>query len=496
MKRMDRIKEFFKSINFNYRSLKYGSLSIFSIAVVIAIAVVLNLLVNYIENKNIIPLKLDLTANKIYSLGDESKKILNGLQKDVTIYGIFDESAVTNNSDYKEVTELLSQYEKFPHIKVQYVDLDKNPRFVNTIDPNNTKKIQKGDLVVKSGNKIKPLSYYDIFNVSYSQQTFQQLKTGTNAEGAVTGAIQYVTSDKTPVVYFTEGHGEHKVDTDFNTVKDYLERNNYEVKSLNLTTVEKVPQDAEILIVAAPKSDLTSDEEARLNEFLERGARAVFMFDPLDTNTKLIRFEEVLKKFNVSLNYDRVKENDDNRHIPKNNYDILPDVQSNEINSALDPQNFAMIMPASRSLNILNNEKSAVTVTQLMQSSDKAVGEQIDKTNGKDIPGPLDLAVASEYNEGGKSQKILVLGNGSFMTDSAINKYQTLSINGLYFFLNSLSWLQDRKEATLIPPKSYDTSTISISEAQAGTMSLVVVVLVPLIILGFGTFIWMRRRHL
>lgn len=480
----------------NLRSLKYGSLSVVSTAVVIAIAVFLNLLVNYAADNNIVPLKLDLTSNKLYSLGDVSKQIVEGVDKEVMIYAIFTEAEIAGNTDYMDVKELLGQYEKYPNIQVQFVDVDKDPRIINTIDPVNPNDIQKGDIVVKSGNKVKKLYYYDIFTIQYDQYTLQQVISGSNAEQAITGAIKYVTADRTPVIYFTEGHGEYRLDSDLTAIRAVLERNNYEVKALNLLTVEKVPEDAEILIVASPKNDLTPDEATRLKEYMERGSRAVFMFDSYNGESKFANFNEFLKKYNVSLNYDLVRENDANRRIPGNSYHILPDVQSNEINRALEPERFAMIMPETRSLNILNDGESTAAVTSLMKSSSSAVGEQVDQAAGEDISGPLDLAVASEYTGGSELERILVMGSGSFITDNARNTYQDLSYNGLAFFVNSMNWLRDQREDVLIEPKSPDVTTLNISAAQASAMAWIVVALLPLTILGSGAFVWYRRRHL
>ncbi len=488
---MNNIKTFFKKL-FNSRSLKYGSNSIILTAVVVAIAVIINVLVVTMPDKlGMAPLKLDLTSNKLYSVGDTTKDILKSLQKDVTIYGMFDDGAV--DKDYKDVTDLLSQYKKYAHIKVEYVDPDKNPGFIKKIDPDNLKSISKNDFVVISGKKLRKLSYYDLFQTQMDQQSFQQYKTGSNAEQSFTGAIKYVTSDVTPAVYFIEGHEERKVDSDYKTVKDYLERNNYDVKSLNLTTEAKIPDDAEIIIVASPKKDLTTSEKDKLNQFLGNGGKAVFLFDSLEANPNFAQFEDVLKNFNVSLNYDKVKESDTKRFVPPNKYyDILPDLQQNSINSGLDPN---IIMPVSRSLNVLKNQKEYITVTSMMKTSAKAVGEQIDKSK-KDITGPLDLAISVENNGGAKPSKIIVIGNSSFITDAAMNQYQRYSVNGMYFFLNSLSWMQDKKDDVLIAPKNFDNRTLTITQNQAAYTAIAVVILLPLIILGFGTFVWMRRRHL
>ena len=107
------------------RSFRYGSNSIILIAAVCAIAVLINVLAGFTD------IKWDLTPNKLYSIGDETKKILEQVDKEVIIYGLFDDTKVGSN----EFVELLEQYEKHPKITVKYVDPDKNPGMLKEIDP-------------------------------------------------------------------------------------------------------------------------------------------------------------------------------------------------------------------------------------------------------------------------------------------------------------------------------------------------------------------------
>lgn len=481
------------------RSLKYGSNSLILIVVVIAIAVIVNMLFSPAVLQKVIgreALKLDLTPNKLYSLGDKTDEVMKGINKDVKVYALYDEAKIKDDAELKEVDEILKQYTKYPHIKLEYVDLDKNPTFITGLDPEGLKEIGRNDIVFAVGKKVKKLSQYDFFSTQFDQQSFQSYKTGSSAEQSITGAIKYVTSDKTPVVYFLTGHDEKKADTDYKSVNTYLLNNNYEVKSLNLATEAKVPDDAEILVVTAPKKDLTTQEKDKLKDYFKNGGKALFAFDTLDTNPKFANFEEVLSTFNVSINYDRVLENDDNRHIKNKPYDIFPVVQDNTINAPINPQSLLVYMPQTRSVNVLKNDKEYITVTSLMKTSNKAVGEVLDPTKGKNTQGPLDLAVAVENKGGSKVSKIVVMGNASFMTDSAISQYEQYAVSGLYFFLNSLNWMQEQKDEVIIAPKTYSRPMLQMSEMTANVLAVTSVIVLPLIILGFGTFVWMRRRHL
>lgn len=489
---MKKIGNLLQSIN--RRSLKYGSISVVLIVAVIAIAVVLNLMVDTVQKKNLIKTKFDLTSNHLYSIGDKSKEILKSLNKDVEIYGLVDIGTINSNDSLKQIKEVLSQYEKYPHIKVTYLDPDKTPGLVKKIDPSGLKDLKKGDFVVKSGNKVRKLLADEIIYNDYDQSTGQSRGSYFTGEQGFTGAIKYVTSEKTPVVYFTSGHGEGKPESDYKNLKTQLEANNYEVKSLNLLTTEKMPDDAEILMVASPKSDLSVEEEAKISNFLKNGGKAVFAFDSQESDVKYTQFEDLLKDFNVGLNYDKVKENDNQRHFPNDPYAIVLDVPKSTV---IPLDGLQVVLGNSRSINMLKNQKDYITVTSLMKTSDKAVGEQIDKSRGKDNKGPLDLAVAVENKGGAKPSKVLVMGNGLFVSDSAVNQYKQYYQNGYNFFAVSLNWMMDKKDEVLIEPKSLDTTQMKIdSAAQAAVIAILVVILFPLLILGSGLFVWMRRKHL
>jgi len=64
------------------------------------------------------------------------------------------------------------------------------------------------------------------------------------------------------------------------------------------------------------------------------------------------------------------------------------------------------------------------------------------------------------------------------------------------FFLNTLGWLKDRKDTITIRPKSVAAYPLRISGLQSLLLSGIVVVIIPLIVLGWGFAVWMRRRHL
>lgn len=475
---------------FNNRNLKYGSNSIILIIAVVAIAMLVNFLVGMAD------LKLDLTSNKLFSLSDVTKNELKNLKQEVQIIGLFDDGKIGSGSEYKEVTDLLGLYAKNSNIKIEYVDPDKNPGIIKQLDADNTMDLQSTDFVIKSMvngiEKKKKLSYYDLFATQLDQSTFQSYKTGSKAEQGFTGAIKYVTSEVTPVVYFTEGHNEIDVDSEYTNVKAYLEKNNFLAKKINLLTIDKIPDDAAMIIAASPKNDLTIAEKDLLETYLKNGGKGIFLFDFLASDPTYDQFNSLLSGYNVAVNYDKVRENDQDRHLPNDEYTIVLDVPSNSI----IPQKFNALLNNSRSISILKNTKEYITTTSLMSTSANAVGEMVTRSRGDDLKGPLDIAVAVENKGGAKASKILIMGNASFISNSAAEAFGNYYNNSMAFFLQSMSWMIDKQDEIIVPEKNYEVNQIQITQLQSGIMGGVLIIVFPLLILGTGLMVFLRRRHL
>ena len=474
----------------NKKSLKYGTNAAIITAAVIVMAIVLNLLVGLLD------LKLDLTPNKLFSLSETTENILKELDSDVEIIGLFDDAVVSSGSEYKQVTDLLSLYAKSPRVTVRYIDPDRNPGIINQLDPDNTMNLRSTNFVVKSVvngvEKKKKLDYYDLFQMEFDQYSFSQYITGSNAEQGFTGAIKYVTSEYTPVIYFTEGHDESDVDFQYRNLKEYLEKNSILVKKINLMTVEQVPEDAELVVVASPRRDFSYSERDVLENYFHNGGKAIFMFDYLENDPSFEELNKLLNKFNLELNYDKVRETDESRHLPQDPYTLVVDVKS----SSIVPRAFNTFLTNCRSISILKNEKQYITHTSLISTSDSAVGEMVNKSRGDDLPGPLELAVAVDYKGGEKPSKIIVMGNSTFVNDYAYQVYGDFYFSNINFFMSAISWMVEIKDEIIVPTKSFDVNRFNITQRQVSVMSGVLVVVFPLLIFGTGLMVYLRRRHL
>ena len=481
-----------KKFTINKRSLRFGSYSFVLTVIVVAAAIILNAIIGVPQIRE--RLKIDLTSNKLYSIGEKTDEVLKSLNEKVEIIGLFDETKM-GDSSYAQVIEFVKQYEtRSNYIDVKYIDPDKNPGYIqNELDPEGLLGVEKYDFVVRSSKRAKVLSTYDIFDISYSSSNYYMPEvTGLNAEYAFTGAIRYVTSDNIPVIYYSEGHGEDDLEKDYSELVSSLELNGYKVDKINLATVEKIPDDASIVLFANPQRDLTSSELDKLAYYMENGGNTVFLMDPIQSNVKLTNFEEFLARYNISLGYDVIFEMAANKAAYGQPYYFLPTVENNSINSVLEPDKFNMSLIYAQSIQVLKNEKDWITVTPLLTTSSEAVGKPLFEGDAEKT-GPLYVAVAGENKGYSKQSKTIVIGNAYFVSDDGMD----MSNTGKKFLLNSINWMQDNKDDIYIPVKRYSTPMLARVTQQTLTILFIgLIIVVPLVIMGAGVFVWLRRRHL
>ena len=469
--------------------LKDGLNFVIPISSAIIIAVLVNILISPVVLKKVIgkdTLKWDMTPNKQYSVGGETNKVLQGLTKDVEIYVLYNDDA-TQHSDEKSIMEFLGKYEEYGHVKVQKVNPDKNPGIIAKIDPDNAYDLHEDNIVIKCGKNIKKYFTQQL----YMEDSYEA--NGTNkwdGEQVITGGIKYVISDEKHVVYFTTGHSERKLLGEFKILNSYIEKNNFETKSLNLMGIEEIPSDADIIVFPSPQKDITTEEKDKMAHYLSKGGKTIFLFDYLDSTIPFSNFEELMKDYSISLDYNKIKESQVNS-APKSFYSLVVLPGRNTVTSPIIWNMNKILMPDCRSINILPNQNEKLTITSLINTSKEAVGEQVDKSK-RDIEGPLQLAVAVENKVGEKTSKIAVIGNCRFVADDVVNQ-SPFAVN---FFLNIVNWMQNNQREVTIEPKSLDFGTLQINKSQADILNICLIAVFPVVILIIGLIVWLRRRHL
>jgi ABC-type uncharacterized transport system involved in gliding motility auxiliary subunit len=450
------------------RQTRYAAFATTYILVIIAVIVVANVLADR-YNKS-----YDATANKRYSLSEQTAKIVKGLKQPATI------TYFNQSTRFNDGRDLLDQYANLsPKIHVAYVDPDKNPQIAREENIRNF-----GTALVQVGDRK------------------DEAKSMT--EEGITGALIRDLKNTTRTVCFVAGSGEHQIDDSnregLSQLKDLLGKEDYKTQTVDLLQKDEVPSDCTVLVVAGPTKNYQQPEVDAIKKYVEDGGRALFAVDP---PLKLGRDEiadndelaSLLKSWGVTLEKDLILDLNPLGQItglgPQvalvTSYESQPIV--NEMKGT------ATGFPLSRSLEVSNTGKT--TVQKMFQTSstslatDNLSSPRVNVEDPKNKKGPLTLAAAGTYNTGNeKSQgRFVVVGGSTWMANRFLN------FNGNSdLALNTMNWLSSDEDLISIRPKPQDDRRITLTRSQLAWVRATSQFLLPSIVVIAGVFVWLKRR--
>jgi ABC-type uncharacterized transport system involved in gliding motility auxiliary subunit len=479
--------------SFSDPQFRHGGYAALVTAIVVALVIVVNILVDKI------PVSIDLTRQKLFSLSEQSVKILQNLDQPVTIYGLFEAG-----KEPEFINEILQKYASTSRqVQVKYIDPFRNPGFLSKYQ-NSKYPPGENSIVVEMGEKFRVISQYDLFNYSapseenpFAARQAQSLK----AEQKLTGAILYLRGEKTPVVYTLQGHMEEEVPYE---LQQQLEEENYTFNNLNLLSAGTVPEDADMLLVISPGQDLSDQEEQSIREFLlERGGKAFLMMDILSTDAELSNFQGILRSYGVKLERVLVIEEDPGFHLPQFQIGLIPDFEVHSITADLITNELAMLFPRSQAITELQTKRRSVIVQPFLKTSAKAWGK-VDlndpslEPSTQDLKGPFNVAVAVTDRGEGESveSRIVVTASSFFLYPERGIGIPLKGPGNADLFFNAVSWLYGREGTISIRAKSLLEFPLRMNQLQFFLFAGISVIFVPLIALIGGLVIWLRRRHL
>ncbi|MFZ5645550.1 MAG: GldG family protein [Bacillota bacterium] len=441
----------------------------------------------------------DLTAQSRFTLSQQTRDVLGGLQNQVDITAFL--VAGKETSDQIEV--LLKGYEyATDKVKVKTVDPIKQPSLAYKYNIKNN-----GTILIESGSQQRRIEPYNLFGEGdnpYSPEF--------RGEQAVTRALMDLSRQSATAVYFLAGHGEKSLDGDLSRINDYLTGEGYTTRRLELPQEGKIPGDAALLVVAGPRKDLTPKEKELLFKYLDGGGKLLALMDPPGSLGIPAGWQELLDRLGVKMALAVTVD-------PQQGYfgDALtpvPFLAEHEITEKLVGQDLALVLPGAVPLSVEKGKQNGYQYSPLLNTSDKAWGETNLKENnvkkdGNDLVGPLTLAVAVEKtqpsqivdgsspnpdaaavdNTAAAGRLAVVVGNSAFIGPGIVDMQGNAD-----FFMNAAGWLVGRDSTITIRPKTSEATTVQLTRESARKIFFGTVIFLPLAVLLTGVFVWIRRR--
>ncbi len=446
---------------FSKRSSRLGTNTTILTVAVLAILVIVNF-VGYRHHKT-----FDLTTEKLYTLSDQTRKIVGGLTQDVTILRF------AKGPD-PQFDDLMTEYKNLsPHLKFQNVDPEEKPDLAKEYGAS-----QPGDVIVASGARKETLP-------------------GTSEE-AVTSAILQVTRQHAKTVCFVTGHGERSI-TDssaqgYSLADQGLKKEAYDAKTINLASSTGVPSDCDVLVIAGPTQAFFPQETAMVSRYLDGGGKALIEVDPITANKQADPdLGSIFETWNVNVGNNIVIDSSGMGRLLGAGPEIPLVINYGDSPITKTLQRTMTFFPLARTVSIADKSKIEPMDTELLMTSQQSfttpkLEHEVSYNPKTDTMGPLSLGVAASDPDS-KNARLVVIGDSDYASNDAIGQ----TSNG-DLFLNAIDWLAQDENLISIRPKSPTNRRIVLTQGQSVGLEWFEIFLLPGFVIILGISIWWKRR--
>jgi len=490
--------------------------------VVIQIAVfgVLVIMANYFSFRH--NRQFDCTRDQTFTLSGQTTTLLGALKKPVKAIVLIETLGPLRN----DLEPLLREYEKHSDKKFRmelmslYADPAKGKELVAKYKLGNE---DRAVIILDYDGRHKFVSGNDL--ATYG--AYESEKTGNRevaivsfgGEAAITTKLLELVDDERSQVFYVIGHGEPRLgDPTIEYFHMLFQRQNGMFKQISLSDSEEIPAEAKAVIINGAKNDFSEREIELLNKYWEKNGRVFICNDP---DAKIPNLDAWMKKQGVILQDDRVIKTEDKFKLDVDQRLVMEQQTVISPRAHFIPEGQVVTKDmAGRNTILLGDTQSIegnaemsksgeVRYIPLIEAAEHFWGEtnHVEIQDGKVLPvkephsdHTKQLILGLAVEKGGLADKLVkveasrlvVVGNASVLD---VEGMKVAAENNMYFGLNALNWLLDRKVGAGIPPKPKSTQILMLETSKIRNLSLATIICVPAIVAIFGCLVWWQRRY-
>jgi len=464
------------------RQARYGTLAATSILVVLGILVAINY-IGKIQNK-----RWDLTANKQFSLSDQSRNVLGKLDAPMQIMVFAQEPEFGRYQDKMKEYEYASK-----KVSTEYIDPDKKPTIA----------------------KQNQIQQYGTIVFNYKGRT--ERVTSDNEQDITNGVIKVVSGQQRKI-YFTQGHGEKDTTSaerdGYNAIAAALGRENYTLEKLVVAQQGAVPDDASVVIVAGPRTDFFPQEVDALKKYLEKAGKLLLELDPPDKadSAPLTNLIALAHDWGVDVGNNVVVDVSGMGRLIGT--DASVPVAANYPSHPITQRfTFLTAFPLAREASPVSGGVNGHTAQAFVETSPRSWAETdikalltsgqvaLDESKG-DKKGPITIASAVSAttapppattkppDDAPKPEaRVAVIGDSDFAANAGLGIQGNRDL-----FMNTVGWLSQQENLISIRPKEADDRRITLTATQQSNITWLSLLIIPAFVFGTGVYTWWRRR--
>lgn len=474
-----------------------------TIALIVFMLMVFVIVNKALDVANIEP--VDVTTEQIYSLTDESKKLISEVDLNVNIVLLNydnDDRATIVAKKYKKINDKIDatciNYWQDPNGLAEYGITDDTTQVIIVYSALRQKQIYNSEL-----------TSYNTINSQEMDVTEQKL----------TNSILDVTKSVEQEVYFVKGNGEYGINSEeegFLRLAKSIGNEAYVVTSINLENTD-IPSTCKLLVFANPTVDFSDNETNKIQNYINNGGNILWMQDPYKVANenysadKMKNVKKILANYGVDFSEGVVLEDTEDFVYYDQKYS-MPALAYNDIVKDIYSDGRVVTYLAGRIENVSNEKMKELGVTYeaFMKSSDgsyykkdfdsaamaKAEGDETGAFRMGEIltkkvgdKKSVMIAYSSAYSFSNFSTKIQLGENEKTVLPLGLKNNKDLILNSVAFLTGEHDEVRTRKATTgILFDKASDSSIQLVFAICIGVP--VVIVLVGIVV----TIVRKKRR--
>ncbi len=466
-------------------------------------------------------LRLDLTADKRYTLSNATKDIVRNLEEPVTVTAYFSDDVPTQMSQTKR---------DFKEMLVEYGNLSKGMVVFEFIDPSSSEiteqeamsaGIQPVIATVREKDQEKKQKVYlgAVVSMGESSEVIPFMQPGAAMEYALSSTIKKISVLNKPVIGLLQGHGEPAINSFAQALNSLSIL--YNVEPVTLSDTADALQNYATLAVVAPKDSFPASHLAQLDRFLGRGGNIFMAMNRVDGDLNVARGSSVNtgletwltskglvveNNFVVDARCARISVRQQQgifsytTQVPFYYIPMVTGFADHPITSGLE----TVVLPFVSNINYIGD--TTKTFTPLVWSSEKS-GTQ---------PSPVYFDVSRQWTEGdfplenltvggllsgklvGNSEaQMIVIADGDFPVNGEGQEARQQNEDNISLMVNSIDYLSD--DTGLIELRTKGVTSRPLDETEDGKKTFLKYLnfLLPiLLIIIYGIFRMQYNRNL
>lgn len=408
----------------------------------------------------------DITRNSRNSLSQASIAVLKSLPGPVTITAYATQQDPQFGDIRKVIREFISLYSHAkPDLTLKFVDPAEQPQQTRAAGIR-----ANGEMVVKYRGRSEHLTNLN--------------------EPMLTSLLTRLARAGKRLAFYLDGHGERKLDGmanhDLGDFGRKLEAKGFKTASLNLALAQDVPDNASLLMIASPQVDLLPGEAEKLKKYLAKGGNLLWLID----QEPLHGLQPLAETLGLVLTPGTVVD------PAAEQLKAAPTIALGAVygrHPATLGFNLVTAFPYARTIG--SSEGKGWQATALIEVAPQGWVEtgKLDGTiaydKNRDTPGPATIAIALERSVEDKNQRVIVVGNGGFLSNTYLGNGGNLDLG-----LNLFNWLAGDDSLITIPTKAAQDTSLNLSKNSAAVIAIGFLIALPLAFIAIAIGIGWRRR--